>query len=47
MKKTSSKKLQRYCWHRNKISFIKIFNLLLLFAVLTCGRRVQYGNVVV
>ena len=27
--------------------FIKILNLLLLFAVLTRGRRVQYGNVVV
>ena len=35
------------CWHRNELFFIKIFNLLLLFAVLTRGRRVQYGNVVV
>jgi len=46
-KENCSRKNFKDCWHRNKLFFIKIFNLLLLFAVLTRGRRVQYGNIVV
>jgi len=47
MKENCGKKNFKHCWHRNKLLFIKICNLVLLFAMLTRGRRVQYGNVVV
>jgi len=46
MKKIAVKNY-RDCWHKNKLLFIKIFNLVLLFAMLTRGRHVQYRNVVV
>jgi len=35
IKENCSKKNYRDCWHRNKLFLIKIFNLLLLFSVLT------------
>jgi len=46
MKENCSKNF-RDIWHRNKLLFVKIFNLILIFVMLTGCRRVQYGNAVV
>jgi len=47
IKDNCSKKNFRDCWHRKKLFFYQFFYLLLLFTVLTRGRCVLYGNVVV